>query len=411
MLTLATCACAVAVAHGQVSVPKVQTPSVNTPPLQNLPQVPTTPSVPVPSVPKVPSVQVPSAPKVPSVKLPNTGSTPKLPSVQAPSTGINGSAGGGSAGAGSAPANPATSAAGASGGSGSPSAARAAAARRAGHRPLTPRQRSARHERRLRTAARELEGCLSALSGFERDVIVLRGGLHGRQPLSRSKTAARLDVGSSRVRSAERSGLAGLRRADAEQGCGLRSGAGRDAAARRLADGSVPSLSPLAVAGSSPELVSTGKLAHDHGKVLGEHASSGAKPEPRRAGVVPTSGGDGSPISAAALAALLAGLLVAGVVALLVWRRRTADSYGYSHQPSVYPYGWSSYESNTPSEPAAPPEAPSAATEPAAQPMATAAPPTPRRRDRAMQAFGGLAASGAALSLLLGRLASRRRRR
>jgi hypothetical protein len=269
----------------------------------------------------------------------------------------------------------------------------------------------------LRTAAHELEGCLPALSGFERDVIVLRGGLHGRQPLSRSKTAARLNVGSGRVRSAERSGLAGLRRADAEQGCGLRSGAGQNAAARRLADGSVPNLSPLAVAGSSPELVSTDQLARDHAKVLGEHASSGpaAKQEPRRAGIVPTSGGDDSVISGAALAIVLAALLAAALVAaLLVWRRRTADPYGYSHQdqPSVYPYGWSSYESSTPSEPAALPEPePDPVPAPGAEPVAAQPASRPRRRDRAMQAAGGLAASGAALSLLLGRLASRRRRR
>lgn len=460
MLTLATCACAVAVANGQVSVPGVQTPPVNTPPLQDLPQVPSTPSVPVPSVPNTPSVKVPSAPnapslpKVPSVKLPKSGAAPKLPSVQAPGAG---GLAGDSTGAGAVPGS--GTATGAAGGSGASQAATAAAASRRArnHRPLSPRQRSARHERRLRTAARELEGCLPALSSFERDVIVLRGGLHGRDPLSRSKTAARLDVGAGRVRSAERSGLAGLRRADAEQGCGLRSGAGRDAAARRLADGSVPGLSPLAVAGSSPELVSTDDLAPDRGKVLGAQAESGPKPEPSRAGVIPTSGDDGSPLSAGLWAALLAALLIAAAGGVVLWRRRAADPYGYGQGPSVYPYGWSSTSEPTPT-PAAPSQAPEPAPAPPApattpEPRADSSPPrpgysffglaateargdedtatppgppahpephdlagqgaepsTPRRRDRAMQAAGGLAASGAALSLLLGRLTGRRRR-
>jgi hypothetical protein len=282
-------------------------------------------------------------------------------------------------------------------------AARAAAARL---RHLTPRQRSARHERRLRSAARELEGCLPALSGFERDVIVLRGGLRGHRALSRSKTATRLNVGAGRVRSAERSGLAGLRRADAKQGCGLKSGAGRNAAARRLAGGSVPSLSPLAVAGSSPKLVATNDLAHDRAKVLSAHAESSpaAKPEPRRAGVVPTSGADGSGLPAAVWVAFLVALLLAGL-AVLLWRRRTADPYAYYEAPSVYPYGWSATSEpvESPADPPAPEQAPPPVTAPT--------PARPRRRDRAMQAAGALAASGAAVTLLLGRLAGRRRRR
>lgn len=419
VLTLVTLACAVTVANGQVSVPGVQTPPVNTPPLQqNLPSVPKTPSVPVPSVPKTPSLPKAPSVRVPSVQVPGTGNTPKVPSVRLPSTGVTG--GGGGRNAAGAP-GAGTTGAGVAGSSASARTARArAAARRSHRRPASPKQRAAGHERRLRKAAHELEGCLPALSSFERDVIVLRGGLHGRSPLSRAKTATRLDVGAGRVRAAERSGLAGLRSADAEQGCGLRSGAGRNAAAQRLADGSVPSLTPLAATGSSPALVSTDKLSRDRGEVLGAHAGSdhgaGAKDQPRRASLIPTSGDDGSSLPAAVWAALLAALMLAGLGVLLVRRRQTADPYANYQAPSAYPYGWSAgdWTAPPPAESADPTPEPIAAEPIAAEPHdapSAAAPPRTRRRDRAMQAVGGLAAGGAAVSLLLGRLAGRRKRR
>jgi hypothetical protein len=242
--------------------------------------------------------------------------------------------------------------------------------------------------------------------------------------LSRSKTAARLDVGTERIRTAERSGLAGLRSADSKQGCGLRSGAGRNAAAERLADGSAPNLTPLAVTGSSPALVSTDKL--DRSKVLNEHAASGrpdATEQPRRAGLLPTAGDDGSSVSTAVWAALLAGLLpITAVGVLLLWRRRTTAPDGYSKTPAVYPYGWGSDTTNRPPVPEPPtwPRAPradsglappSAGEDAAGTSSPPAAPAGSQRRARATRAFGGLAAFGAGLSLVLARLSARRRRR
>jgi hypothetical protein len=420
-MTAVICGCAVAVANGQVSVPGVQTPQVNVPPLQQVPQVPSTPQVPQVSLPKAPQV---SLPKAPSVQLPSTqGVAPKVPSVRLPSTGVSGGAVGGSSGSSGASGGGGSSgASGASGAGAGRVAQGGAGAKAAGHngragvgraRPLTTRQRAARHERRLREAAQQLEGCLPALSSFDRQVIVLRGGLHGRSPLSRTRTAQRLNVGAGRVKSAERSGLAGLRKADAKSGCGLRSGAGRNAAARRLAGGSVAALSPLAVAGSSPALVSTDSLPKDRGKVLAEHASSSkAETTPRRAGLLPTSGGDGSSISAAVWVALLGALALAGAGVLLLRHRRASDPYGYYAQaPSVYPSAWGAGDWDDAGEwgeadqspvnetPAPPPEAP------------TVDSPVARRRDRAAQAFGGVAAASAAVTFVVGRLIGRRRRR
>ena len=201
----------------------------------------------------------PSAPhggpgRVPSVPLHSTPVTVGAGGSVGRDVGSVGS--GGSSGAGAGSGSGSAPSAGAGGAAAEGGAIISAAGRegRAGshERALGPRERAARRERRLREAARQLEGCLPALSSFDRQVIVLRGGLHGRRPLSRTGTAQRLNVDAGRVQSAERSGLAGLRKADAQSGCGLRSGAGRNAAARRLADGSVPGLSPLAVAGPRP---------------------------------------------------------------------------------------------------------------------------------------------------------------
>jgi hypothetical protein len=257
-------------------------------------------------------------------------------------------------------------------------------------------------------------------------VIVLRGGLHGRRPLSRGGTARRLGVRPGRVRAAEHSGLARLRKADAKQGCGLRSAAGRRAAAQRLADGSTPALAPLPVAAPSPALVSTDSLRHGKHGELAAHGSSPAssssgKPDQqtRRAGLVPTSGDEGSGLSPAVWISILAALALAAA-GLVLFRRRAADPYGYGGETvaSPYPRAWSptDWESEQPDEPQQaaqePPPAPTG-NEPGGISWGAVAEdmPRPRKRDRAVQAAGGLAASGAVVSLLLGRLFGRRRRR
>lgn len=79
-------------------------------------------------------------------------------------------------------------------------------------------------ERRLREAVEELSGCLYAVSDFERRVLVLRTGLKGGEPLSRGRLARRLDRPREVVRTAERRGLRGLRRASRQGGCGGNSG-------------------------------------------------------------------------------------------------------------------------------------------------------------------------------------------
>jgi hypothetical protein len=302
---------------------------VDVPPLQSLPQVPSTPEVPQVSLPETPQV---SLQKTPSVQVPSTdGVVPNGPAVRPPSTEVTGPGGsGGSSGAGSG----SSAAAGGSAAQGNATARAAGHKGRTGGRParaLTPKQRAARHERRLREAARQLEGCLPALPSFDRQVIVLRGGLHGRRPLSRTGTAQRLNVDAGRVQSAERSGLAGLRKANAQNGCGLRSGVGRNAAARRLADGSVPDLSPLAVAGDPPALVSTDSLKKGRGKVLAKHASGSSQAEisktPLRAGLAAPSD-EGSSMSAAVWVAILVALALPGAGLLLLRRRRVAGTYG-----------------------------------------------------------------------------------
>jgi hypothetical protein len=386
--------------------------------------------VPDVSVPKAPSL--PKAPSVntPSVQVPSTKDLPKVPSVNVPSVGGSGGRSGSGAGGGAATGQGAGGSAGsagsaASGASGSTRAngstgAKAASRARAHQRRLTPRQRAAHHERKLRQAARELEGCLPALASFDRQVIVLRGGLHGRRPLSRAGTASRLHVPAGRVRSAESRGLAGLRKADSEQGCGMRSSAGRRAAAQRLAQGSAPALAPLAVVAPSPALVSTGALQHGKHRELAAHASSSssstaskADREPRRAGFVPTSGDQGSGVAPGVWLAILVALALAGAGFLLL-RRRTANSYDDYYSQTPYTPAWSQTNWNTPpqelqDQPAADPHDELDAIH--RGPVAGAPPVEPRRRDRAMQAFGGLAASGALASLLVGRLLGRRRRR
>jgi len=318
-----------------------------------------------------------------------------------------------------------------------------AASKRRPDRATTRRERAARRERRLRESARQLEGCLPALSSFDRRVMVLRGGLHGRLPLSRAGTAQRLNVDTGRIRSAERSGLAGMRKANAQNGCGLHSAAGRNAAARRLAQGPVPALSPLAVAGHSPALVDA--PAKSRSRVLGAHASVSSHAQPDRtplgAGLGSSPADEGSPNPAwAAMLAALALSAGAGLLVLLRRRRAAALYDRYMHRASAYPSRWDM-------APAAPPPPPPVEPSPAAPPWARSeqkdeerehsfsrpaaspqrgetsqpieepgrdAQPTPRRsrrRGRVGSLLGPFAVSSLMVTLLLDRLMGRQRRR
>jgi hypothetical protein len=448
-MTAVSCGCAVAAADGQVSVPGVKAP-LHPPPLHSLSQLPSTPRLPAAPQPSPPTTPQAALPKAPAVPLPSAGGgAPKVPSVAQPSLGdarrpgVGGGAGGNdSAGAGS-PANPSGPAAVAT------ATARAASKRRPG-RAITRREREARRERRLRESAQQLEGCLPALSSFDRRVMVLRGGLHGRLPLSRAGTAQRLNVDTGRIRSAERSGLAGMRKANAQNGCGLHSAAGRNAAARRLAQGTVPALSPLAVAGHSPALVDS--PAKSRSRVLGAQASVSSHAQldrtPLGAGLGSSPADEGSPNPAwAAMLAALALSAGAGLLVLLRRRRAAALYDRYMDRASAYPSRWDVAPAAPPPPPpvepsrAPPPWARSeqkdeegeqkdeerehSFSRPAASPQrgetshpieepGPDAQPTPRRsrrRGRVGSLLGPFAVSSLMVTLVLERLMGRQRRR
>jgi DNA-binding CsgD family transcriptional regulator len=80
---------------------------------------------------------------------------------------------------------------------------------------------------RLRAVVAKLEACFYALSRRERRVIVLRAGLGGRRPHSRSEVARRLNISRRGVRRVERRALGRLRLTARRDGCTAGAGDGR----------------------------------------------------------------------------------------------------------------------------------------------------------------------------------------
>lgn len=374
-----------------------------------VPQLPVQPpTVPkLPALPKLPSTPVPS---VPDVTAPSAPSTPQLQSTPS----LRSGGGGGAPSTGAAPAPGSAPAAGAApvtagggavqtGGPGSGSGARSAA---------TPRERrartvKARRERRFQRAARKLEPCLFALAGFDRRVIVLRGGYGGRRPLSSARVARRLHASTRRVRVAERRALRTLRATHRTHGCLGSSTAITVAAIAAPAEsgGAQPLLASgstqlATAAGSSSEPRNGGKGAT--GDVLDAHASKGS-PAPRPKRIKQVSEASSGPPLAVALGLLLLVFLAVGAALVLFARRRGTPI----SEPQAAP---APVAAAPPSPAPAQEPPPAAAPEPPAEPRSPDSPapaPAQRRNVRSRTAIG-LAASMA--SVAAGYLVRRRRR-
>jgi len=226
----------------------IPAPTATPPPLPDLP--------PVPGVPDLPDAPVPPAP-VPTLDPPDVPGLPAAPGTAPPS---GGSGGGSGAAPTTAPttANPGTGATDttdAGGGSATGGAQqrtpapRAPAARiraRSAARPPGPVHR---RERRLRRTVARLSGCLDAIAGAQRRVLVLRAGLGPRRPQTRHAVARRLDTSVRRVARRERRGLRELRDA---AGAGRCSAAALVAAARRGGDSAGAGSGRPAAGGTTP---------------------------------------------------------------------------------------------------------------------------------------------------------------
>ncbi len=226
-LTLAATMTATTAAFG-LSVPTVSTPKVRLP---AHPQVPAVPGVPLPQAPAAPApkspVPLPALPSPGGHAAPAPGAAPARPG-RAPQTVADAVAANGVALA------PRPRSAGGPTRGGGSSSGRAA-------RPTTQQQqrraaagRGAR-ERRFRRDVRRLSGCISALPGLERRVLVLRAGLQGQRAHSRRFTARRLGISLRRTAAAERGGLRRLRRAGRSSGCATPAAAGPATSNRALA--------------------------------------------------------------------------------------------------------------------------------------------------------------------------------
>jgi hypothetical protein len=232
-LTLAATMTATTAAFG-LAVPTVSTPKVGLPAQPQVPQAPSLPALPAPQAPAVPLPKSPA----PLPALPSAGGhgTPaparpgSAPQSVADAVAANGVA--------LAPRSP--GAAGPSRG-GTDSAGRTVA--------TTPQRRAAARrgarERRFRRSVRRLSGCIGALPGLERRVLVLRAGLEGRRPHSRGFTARRLGISLRRTAAAERGGLRRLRRVERSSGCAAPAGTGTGAATRDRALAGAPILAGL----------------------------------------------------------------------------------------------------------------------------------------------------------------------
>jgi len=133
-------------------------------------------------------------------------------------------------------------------------------------------------ERRFRRNVRRLSGCIDALPGLERRVLVLRAGLEGQHPHSRRSTARRLGISLRRTAAAERGGLRRLRRAGRSSGCAAPAGRGSATPSRALAG--VPILAGLL--GSAPAPGATARAPRDASGV--SSASASAPPQAAGAG-------------------------------------------------------------------------------------------------------------------------------
>jgi Sigma-70, region 4 len=302
-LTLAATMTATTAAFG-LAVPTVSAPKVGAP---AQPQLPSLPSLPAPHAPALPTpaspVPVPALPSPGGHAAPAPGATPARPG------GAPHSVADAVAANGVALAPRSRSATGAATGGG-----------RTATSTSTPQRRAAAgraaRERRFRRTVRRLSGCIDALPGLERRVLVLRAGLEGQRPHTRGSTAKRLGISRRRTAAAERGGLRRLRRAERSSGCAAPAGPGPATPNRALA--AAPILAGLL--GPAPAPGAPPAAARDDSDV--SPASASSPPQAAGAGAPARPAAAGS--EPARLPPLLIALaLVAAALALAVrpgWR-------------------------------------------------------------------------------------------
>ena len=308
-------------AAAAVEVPQVNTPKIELPNVggggSNLPSVPK-----LPSTPSVPGVSGGSGgPNVPS--LPGSGSggggTSGAPSGGSSSSGATESgspAPSTSSSATSAPTSSAVTSGGSGGGSGGSSG---------GGGPSS--------DSHFANAVEKVASCTAILDSGDRSVVVLRAGLFGRPPVSRSAVARQLDMSRARVRRVERRSLTTLRTAAQDGSCG------RNAPPATMNVSAVPPLMTSAelttasqpgdneTASRSKKGAGDGSGANDRDlEVLGARASA-ANPAATQPAVAPPAAAGGSgPTVALLILAVLAGV-AAMLGGLLLLRRRRSEEH------------------------------------------------------------------------------------
>ena len=237
---------------GVVTVAAACVAAVTTPATAQTPALPNLPSAPKPpALPQLPQVQPPPV-HLPAAPAP---AVPQVPSPGVPSPGVSlppvpGVTGGGSTGSQSVPGTP-----GALPGQGGTGYAPGGAGAQDDSGPAARRRGAERRgvNRRLRRSVRSLQGCLPAVSGLERRVLVLRAGLGGRPAGSRRAVARQLEVSPRRVARAEARGLKRLRGAAQQSAC--------KSSPSPIVIERTPWLMPLTAASSGLPLMSMASLA------------------------------------------------------------------------------------------------------------------------------------------------------
>jgi DNA-binding CsgD family transcriptional regulator len=185
--------------------------------------------------------------------------------------------------------------------------------------------------RQLRAVLGELRGCFYGLTRLERRVLILRVGLDGRRPHSRSQVADRLNRSSGQIRRTERNALKRLDVLARTEGCAGSAGGGL---LTSIVGGSIGPAELAAV----PGLVAFGNPG-DQGLRLVRFTRLGAAPEllsPRR----PLDLGDGPASSGAWTIQLLAIMLMIGLAGLMraAWVGRPAPRQpARSPKPAAVP--------------------------------------------------------------------------
>jgi hypothetical protein len=287
--------------------------------------LPSAPQLPQPQLPQVSVPSLPTPVPVPQLNAPSVPlSAPQAPALPAllgaPAGGFAGGAAGGGRSGGGGFGSSYGAASNAALGRGAPAGPGPGAA----HASLSPaarRSRQLRRERRLGRAVEHLRGCFYALSRLQRRVLVLRGGLGDRPPMSRRAVAKRLDTTRLRVRRAEHRGLRRLRAAARSDRCTAHGGRSRTGPA--VASAARPLLAALVREPGGASVFGATKADKPGQAVRSVRVSSrsgdhGRGQRSERSGLTPDPGGSSS--SNAPLIVLL--LSAGGALTLLLMSRR-----------------------------------------------------------------------------------------